>query len=291
MNNRGLIGVQMMMLGGKVRELGAFEVLRRLAKMGFHCIEISQIPMTAENVAEIRRACDSFDIRVAACSAALDPSPMGGESLSTDFDKIVSDCKALNCDLLRIGMLPIPLMGSREKALDFVRRAEEFAARLQEHGIALYYHNHHIEFTKYDGETLLEILRRNTRLLGFELDVHWIQRGGADPLEVIRRFSGRVRLLHLKDYRVAPFQMPEGGFARDGFMNTFTGNIQFAELGEGTLPIDRIVRAGLESGSEYFLIEQDDTYGRDPFDCLQTSMDYLKRHGFADWFAPTESDT
>ena len=57
MNNRGLIGVQMMMLGGKVRELGAFEVLRRLAKMGFHCIEISQIPMTAENVAEIRRAC------------------------------------------------------------------------------------------------------------------------------------------------------------------------------------------------------------------------------------------
>lgn len=158
---------------------------------------------------------------------------MGGESLSTDFDKIVSDCKALNCDLLRIGMLPIPLMGSREKALDFVRRAEECAARLQEHGIALYYHNHHIEFTKYDGETLLEIIRQNTRLLGFELDVHWIQRGGADPLEVIRRFSGRVRLLHLKDYRVTPFQMPEGGFARDGFMNAFTNNIQFAELGAG----------------------------------------------------------
>ncbi|MGI6262055.1 MAG: sugar phosphate isomerase/epimerase family protein [Acutalibacteraceae bacterium] len=290
MENRGLIGVQMMMLKEKVQELGAFKVLRRLAQMGFHCIEISQIPMTAENVAEIRRACDEFGIRVAACSAALDSSPMGGESLSTDFDKIVSDCKALNCDLLRIGMLPIPLMGSREKALDFVRRAEECAARLQEHGIALYYHNHHIEFTKYDGETLLEIIRQNTRLLGFELDVHWIQRGGADPLEVIRRFSGRVRLLHLKDYRVTPFQMPEGGFARDGFMNAFTNNIQFAELGQGTLPIDRIVRAGLESGSEYFLIEQDDTYGRDPFDCLQTSMDHLKQLGFAGWFDLPGSD-
>lgn len=50
------IGVQMMMLKTQVEEVGAHEVLRRLDGAGFHAVEISQIPMTATNVAEIRRA-------------------------------------------------------------------------------------------------------------------------------------------------------------------------------------------------------------------------------------------
>ena len=47
---KGLIGVQMMMFGGKVREMGAYAVLQELAEIGYHCIEVSQIPMTPENV-------------------------------------------------------------------------------------------------------------------------------------------------------------------------------------------------------------------------------------------------
>lgn len=286
LNERGLIGVQMMMLGGKVRELGAYEVLKRLAGMGFHCIELSQIPMTPENVAEIRRACGEFEIRVAACSAALEPGGRGGENLAEHFGKLTADCKALGCKLLRIGMMPIPYMGSRDEALAFTRRAEAAAERLAGEGIDLYYHNHHVEFTKYDGETLLELIRKNTRRLGFELDVHWIQRGGGNPVEVIRRFSGRVRLLHLKDYRVAPFRLPEGGAGQGDFMTAFTSNVQFAEIGEGTLPMKEIIEAGLQSGSEYFLIEQDDTYGADPFDCLAVSRDNLMAMGFGGWFEP-----
>ena len=44
------------------------------------------------------------------------------------------------------------------------------------------------------------------------------------------------------------------------------------------------VAAGLAGGSEYFLVEQDLTYGRDPFDCLKTSHDNLVKMGYGDWF-------
>ena len=44
---KGLIGVQMMMFRGQVQEMGAYAVLGKLASIGYHCIEISQIPMTA----------------------------------------------------------------------------------------------------------------------------------------------------------------------------------------------------------------------------------------------------
>jgi sugar phosphate isomerase/epimerase len=261
--------------------------LKRLAELGYHCIEISQIPMTPENIAGMKQACQEFDIKVAASSAMLEPLYPGfpGEALTTHFDKIVADCKELDCNFLRIGMLPFTSMGDRDRALGFVLHAEEMAERLAGHGIDLYYHNHHVEFEKYDGQYLLDIIRDNTRRMGFELDVHWIQRGGENPVAVIRRFAGRIKLIHLKDYRIQlDLTLMLGGAFPEKFREVFSKAVQFAEVGEGSLPMKEIIDTGLECGSEYFLVEQDDTYGRDAFDCLVTSRDNLIKLGYQDWF-------
>ncbi|MCI9221319.1 MAG: sugar phosphate isomerase/epimerase [Lachnospiraceae bacterium] len=283
---KGLIGIQMSTIKKKVDELGAYETLKACAEMGYHCMEVSQIPMTAENVSGMRKACREFGIKIAANTAALEPMAPGmpGEYLVSDFDKIVEDCKALDTNMLRIGMLPITCMGSREKAVDFVKRADEMAERLGEHGIDLYYHNHHVEFVKYDGQYLLDIIRDNTKKMGFELDIHWIHRGGENPVEFIRRYAGRIRLLHLKDYRIARLPVPGEGFDMKAFFADFFNLVEFAEVGEGNLPIRECIEAGLAGGSEYFLIEQDDTYGRDPFESLKISRDNLIAMGYGDWF-------
>ena len=270
----------------KIDELGAYGTLKACAEMGYHCVEVSQIPMTPENVAGMKKAGEEFGVKIASCTASLEPMVPGmpGEYLVSDFDKIVSDCKELGSDMLRIGMLPMTCMGNREKALDFVKRADEMAERLKEQGIDLYYHNHHVEFVKYDGEYLLDIIKNSTKHMGFELDIHWIQRGGENPVEFIKSYAGRIRLLHLKDYRVAEVKLPQGKFDAETFMAAFTGNIEFAEVGEGNLPIKECIEAGLEGGSEYFLIEQDTTYGRDPFESLKISRDNLIKLGYKDWF-------
>ncbi|MFS0778456.1 sugar phosphate isomerase/epimerase [Neobacillus sp. 3P2-tot-E-2] len=285
---KGKIGVQMMMLKSKVDELGVYETMRKLHELGFGAVEVSQIPMSAENVAELKRASLDFDIKIAALTAGVDPVYPGapGETLTTDFEKIVNDCKTLNCHFLRIGMVPFSAIGRKDKIIEFVKKAESVAEKLAEHGIDLYYHNHHVEFQKYDGEYLLDIIKNNTSKIGFEIDVHWVHRGGLDPVEVINKFEGRVALIHLKDYRIGQFdyRVLEGGFDRSKFNQAFHGVIEFAELGEGSLNLKGIIEAGLASGSQYFLIEQDDVYGRDPFDCLKTSADYLRKLGYAEWF-------
>ncbi|HCK09705.1 MAG TPA: sugar phosphate isomerase [Candidatus Latescibacteria bacterium] len=281
---RGLIGVQMMMLGSKVQEMGAYTVLEKLAEIGYHCIEISQIAMTPKNVSDIRKACDAFGIRVAACSAALEP--MGpSDALTTNFNKIVDDCKTLDTDLLRLPMLPFDYLGNRIKALEFIARAEVMAARLAEHGIELYYHNHHHEFERYEGKYLMDIIKDSTERLGFELDVHWIQRGGENPITYIQQFAGRIKLIHLKDYRIKiDLSMLEGELTYEKIVAAFDGAVQFAEVGEGNLPIKKIIETGFACGSEYFLVEQDFLYNRDPFDCLITSRDNLYKLGYRDWF-------
>ncbi|MFZ7946458.1 MULTISPECIES: sugar phosphate isomerase/epimerase family protein [Bacillaceae] len=284
---KGKIGVQMMMLKGKVEELGAYETMRKVSELGYHAVEVSQIPMTPENVAELRRASVDFDIKIAAMSAALEPMLPGapGETLTNDFDKIVSDCKTLDCNFLRIGMLPLTVMGHKDKIMEFIEKAEAMAHKLADHGIELYYHTHHLEFQKYDGVYLLDLIKNNTSKLGFELDVHWIQRAGENPVEFVKQYAGRISLLHLKDYRIGQMDLSNVDFKdMSKFFDIFTNTIEFAELGEGNLNIKAIVEAGLESGAQYFLVEQDDTYGRDPFDCLDISAKHLRELGYSEWF-------
>lgn len=292
MAKKGLIGVQMSTIApAKMPRFDAFEAMRRLTEIGYHCVEISQVPMTPENVAGFRRSIDELGMNVSSCTAAVAPMAPGmdGEFLSVpdDFKKIVADCKALDCDMLRIGMLPMNCMGSYQKAVDFAKQTEELCLKLKEEGIDLYYHNHHVEFTRYDGEYLLDIIRANAPHLGFELDIHWIHRGGEDPVAFIRKYSNSIRLLHLKDYRIAEIKMPDMS-APDGMQKFiqafFSEPVQFAEVGEGTLPIKACMEAGLAGGAEYFLVEQDDCYGRDPFDSLKISHDNLVKLGYESWF-------
>ena len=60
--------------------------------------------------------------------------------------------------------------------------------------------------------------------------------------------------------------------------------VEFAEVGAGTLDIPACIEAGLNGGAEYFLVEQDSSYGRDPFDCLKDSHDNLVKMGYESWF-------
>ena len=188
---KGLIGVQMSTIApAKMPSFDAFDAMKKLTDIGYHCIEISQVPMTPENVAGFRKSIDELGMNVSSCTASVAPMVPGmpGEYLNNpdDFKKIVEDCRKLDCDMLRIGMLPMTCMGSYEKAMDFAKEADETAARLKEEGIDLYYHNHHVEFARYNGKYLLDIIKDNTKNLGFELDIHWIHRGGENPVEFIK---------------------------------------------------------------------------------------------------------
>ena len=290
---KGLIGVQMSTIApNKMPKFDAYESMARLADIGYKCIEISQVPMTEENVAGFRRAIDELGFNVAAVSATVKSNPMmPSEELCNpdDFKKMVADAKALDCDMMRIGAMPMDARFSLQAAVDFAKQADEYAAQLKEHGIDLYYHNHHFEFARHDGKFLMDIIKENTKHLGFELDIHWIHRGGMDPVKFINQYAGRIRLLHLKDYRIGHMAMPENvDFnSREGMMKAYgamNNIVEFAEVGEGTLDIPACIEAGLAGGSEYFLVEQDMTYGRDPFDSLKISHDNLVKMGYGDWF-------
>ncbi|MDA8439337.1 MAG: TIM barrel protein [Propionibacterium sp.] len=276
------IGVQMMMLKNKVEEDGPYEVLRHLSEAGFSTVEVSQIPMTPENVTEMRRAKDELGTDFGALSAGLGGGP--NDSLLESFDKIVGDARRLDSSRIRIGMMPFSAMESHDALLDFCHQAEDISTRLADEGITLYYHNHHIEFAKRGGSTLLDIIRAEAPTMRLEIDVHWVQRGGKDPVRTLAKYAGLVDLVHLKDYRIGRLDPSVFEALRAGdhapFTQAFAAVVEFGEVGEGNLEWAEIIDRAIESGAQYLFIEQDQQYGRDPYDCLRTSRDNLVALGY-----------
>jgi sugar phosphate isomerase/epimerase len=283
-NRMPKIGVQMMMLKQHVERLGPYATLQSVADIGFGSVEVSQIPMTPEVVNEIVRARDDLGVQIAAISATVTEQPGVNEPLDTRFDKIVADCHTLQTRSIRIGMMPHDAMRSAQALTNFCAMADEQARRLADEGIQLYYHNHHIEFAKRGGVYILDHIREQAPNLRFEIDVHWVQRGGEHPQSVLKNYAGLVDLVHLKDYRIG--DLPEEAFDavargdQETWQAAWTNVVEFGEVGEGNLDWRDIIDTAIASGAEHLLIEQDRQYGRDPLECLTISYQNLMELGY-----------
>ncbi len=281
------IGVQMMNFREVVLKEGVYNTLKKLNEMGYNVFEVSMIATTPENISEIQRAIKDFNIEIGAMSTSLTAPHPSIESLSTHFDKTVADCKALNCSILRIGILPFNIMGDEKAAIEFIKACDEQAEKLAEHGISLHFHSHHNEFVKFNGKYLINTMKDETKTLGFELDTHWIYRGGQIPQEFIKGFKDRIKVLHLKDYTIAApdfsmFKPEEIHPGNANFVSAYHGIVHYAPVGEGSLNFKEIIDNAVDIGVKYFFIEQDDTYGRDPYECAQSSYNHIVEIGFSD---------
>lgn len=280
-----VLGVMMMMLKEKVAEEGMWPVLQRVAELDLHAVEVSQIPMSEENVAALERGVKELGIEVGAISVALKGGPTAtGDNLEEHFDKILSDARRLGTRFARIGMMPFTAMVSKEACEAWAAECQVAAERLAAEGITLCYHNHHVDLAQFDGERLFDIVRRVAPALNFEVDLHWVMRGGMAPLDMLEAYSGVCKLIHVKDFRVTPLPQQAVDLMLSGNMvegfQAFLNIAQFAEVGQGNMNWPKLLPAAIDAGAEYFFIEQDETYGRDPFDCIADSRAYLKGIGY-----------
>ncbi|MCE0484343.1 MAG: sugar phosphate isomerase/epimerase [Methylacidiphilales bacterium] len=151
--------------------------------------------------------------------------------------------------------------GDETSVRNLARQLEHAGAVLAKRGFTLSYHNHAIEFVRFGPLTVLDYIYQATSPdhLKAELDTYWIQYGGGDPVAWIEKMSGRMSLLHLKDF----------AFLKDG-------KAAFAEIGQGNLNWRRILAAAEKSGAEWLIIEQDTCAG-DPFDSIRISFDYIQK--------------
>lgn len=278
------IGVNGPLFKDSVAQAGIYETMRRLLLMGVHYIELSQIDLDPDTVKELHRGMEDFGIEILAMTAGLLPNrffPGRILSLEEDFEELMGYMKELHCEELRIVSAPPLDFSSREHVISYAEACEAAALRLLDRGVNFSYHSHCPEFCRFDGMLAIDLYLEQAPHMGMEICSYWMQAGGADTEELIRRYQGRGRLLHLKDYRIGKpkerIPLPEEKGAPPRFELC-----QTAEIGEGNLDMAGIIRAGALCGRPYMFIEQDQHYGRTEFECIEKSYENLRRMGFGE---------
>jgi len=143
-----------------------------------------------------------------------------------------------------------------------------FGEKCRAAGMQAAYHNHAFESAPAGDQTLFQVLIDNTdkKLVGFEVDCFWISVAGKDPAEFIKKLSGRIPLLHLKDKAQGTEQR----------FNESVPRTAFKEVGNGILDWPVILRAAAAAGVQHYFVEQDQTPG-DPLESIRQSYNYLSK--------------
>ena len=202
-----------------------------------------------------------------------------------DVDKVIADYKAIGCEYIVVPYVTEERRPGGDKFYQMVDEIRAIGEKCKAAGLTLLYHNHDFEFKKLEsGEYGLDYLYANVPadLLQTELDQCWVKYSGLDPVEYLKKYTGRAPVVHLKDFHIEGKQ--EGDpYALIGLNENETKKssaFEFRPLGNGVQDIPSIIAAAKEAGSKWLVVEQDQpSMGKTPIECAATSMEYLKSIG------------
>jgi sugar phosphate isomerase/epimerase len=226
-----------------LRTIDALAALPTLAAQGYEAVELYARP---DDAGALRRRLDDAALDVCGWHVGL-------ERFDGAFDEVVEQARVLSVPRLVVPWAERPADRAGAEAL--AKRLAELHERVAAAGFPLGYHNHGHELEPLaDGTVTLDVLAEVDGL-ELELDLGWLWVAGADPVARLARHTGRVALVHAKD---------------------FADRETTAPVGDGVVGYDRIVPAARDAGVEWLIVEQEE-HGGDPLDSTARSAAALRR--------------
>lgn len=252
------VGIQLYSLGDDPQK-DLEGTLAKVAAIGFRDIELPGL--LGRDAGTVRRAADAAGLSISSFHAGI----KGELSMASDSQRLLDVARTLGASQIVVPMFPIPpglkpqpgedipallVRAVREAGPDMWKALasllNERAAALKKGGVALGYHNHSIEFMPVGERTGWQIIADETdpSLVHFEADIGWITSAGLDPVAFLKRYSGRVRQLHVKDVK--------RGFVPNTQMRTDP-----TEVGSGSVDWANVLPAAYAAGARHFYYEQE----------------------------------
>ncbi len=235
------------------------KTFRQIRELGYSAVELDLDGLLLQfEVEELKDLLNRVGMRAFSAHTEF-------ERLEYGIDDAIENIKAIGLEYVVVPNLPRDRFCKDEQGyLTGTSMLASFGKKLNNNGIKFAYHNHSKEFEKFRGKTAMEIIFNESNWKNYlaEIDVCWVQYGGGDPAEWIRKFQGRVPLTHIKDLGIVE------------------GKPVTMEVGEGNMNMPYILDACKYSGVEWYIVEQDDSL-IDTVESLRMSKNYLEKLGIS----------
>jgi len=176
------------------------------------------------------------------------------KNLKENMQELVDGVAEGGVNYLVCANIPLNTADEIKEAVDILGKTGEACKKAE---ITLAYHNHEAEFKNIDGQVPYNVLLTQLKpdILSMELDLGWASHSGNDPVELFKKYPGRLPLWHVKD------------------IDKQSGKP--VELGAGFIDFKRIFDNASTAGMRHFFIEQDGA--PKPFENIANSLAYLKK--------------
>ncbi|MGI4852915.1 MAG: TIM barrel protein [Janthinobacterium lividum] len=277
------LGIQLYVVGADMQKDAAAAV-KQIAAIGYKEVETAGFG-SLKTAKELRKALDDNGLKCPSAHLQLKLN-----DLNASFD----DAHALGCTYVTSSVPQMWLMGTPDPSMtpeqrraamagvlaplkpdQFVTLAEDMnkvGAAAKAAGLKFCAHNHTMEFAM-DGEKpgydyLLTHTDKN--LVSFEVDCGWMTVAGYKPADYVKRYPGRIKMLHIKDFIPYAKGASTGGPIRP----------EGAEIGQGVVNYKEIFAGVKSAGIEHIFVEQEGPYARMP--AMQAAaVDYKYLHAIS----------
>ncbi len=227
--------------------------LKKAAEFGF--TEIEGGSNFASSPKEFLDYCKRVGIKAIASGTSLDPLLKEPQKYFDQYNELK----------LKYAVCYWPWLGGGPFKLDDCKKAceslNELGSKAKANGLQLLWHNHDKEFHAMEEGLPFDYIMNHTdpKTVQCEMDIYWVKKGGGDPLEMLKKYAGRIPVLHVKD-------MAEGA-AQD-----------FICPGRGIIDFKPIFAEARKQGIKHYFVERDNE--PDGIGCLKSSGEFLKNIRF-----------
>lgn len=244
--------------------------IQKAKDMGYDGVEFAGL--YGKSAKEVKDICNEIGI-----------TPISAHVPFTDMMEnpdLIETYAEIGCKYVVIPYLTEEYRPGQEKFNDVIQGAKVLGEKANSLGMKLCYHNHDFEFTKINGEYALDILYKEVpaELLQPQIDTCWVNVGGENPSDYIRKYNGRIEILHLKDFAGSKSENMYAliGIDEDEKKDT-AGKFEFRPVGKGVQNFPDILVAAEEVNTKWVVVEQDNpSLDLSPLECAKVSIDYLK---------------
>ena len=249
------------------------ETLSAIKQMGYDGVEFAGL--YGYSPAEIKQMCEELGlVPISAHVPYVD--------MVNDAKGVLSQYAEIGCRYVAVPYLSPEHRPGQDEFPQVVENIAKIGEVAKELGIQLLYHNHEFEFMKLDGKYALDVLYDTipADLLQTELDTCWVNVGGENPADYIRKYTGRAPVVHLKDFCGERSEDMYELIGLERKAPPMPGNFEFRPVGDGLQNFPEILAACEDAGSAWVVVEQDSpSQGMTPMECIAKSRENLRKMG------------